>query len=363
MHPLINWLLTEGRLCSSIPKLLQRIGPLLQAETDCSRIWLGTTLLHPQAAGYSWLWEDGTIKKQSYSYTYQAELELIDSPARRLRLGMEQLRCRIPDDEGMRDVKGLFERGFVDFYACSIFFKGEWGGGITYSSRGPFDDVHLELFRSINSALSAVVEALVGTLVTSKLLETYLGTDAGRRVFLGQVKRGDGESLRAVIWFSDIRGFTKMSEQLELEELLSVINDAFEQVVAAVESNGGEVLKFIGDGALAIFPCKDSDLAACTSARKAAIQLLDNLETVQIGVGLHLGTVNYGNIGAPERLDFTVIGPDVNLAARVESQTAQFDKKILATSTLTSSGKWEEVARVNVKGVAEKITLYSPIID
>ena len=141
-----------------------------------------------------------------------------------------------------------------------------------------------------------------------------------------------------------------------------MINQAFEQVVEAVEANGGQVLKFIGDGALAVFPCEDGDAKACHNAKQAALQMSRNLRDVEIGVGLHLGEVNYGNIGAPGRLDFTVIGPDVNLAARVEGQTGKLGKMILATPAVAEHGEWELVKTMELKGVAEPIPMFTPKI-
>lgn len=357
----MNWLLTEGRECPNIPDLLSKLGPILQAETGCSRFWLGTTVLHPQAAAYIWSWEAGKVIERSLSYVHFARLEANDSPALRLRLGEEEIYLQAPNDDGMPDVQVLFKRGYVDFFAHSIFFRKKWIGGFSYSSTQGFEPSHLELFRTLNPVMSAVVEPLTNDLVTAKLLETYLGRDAGRKVFLGQVKRGDGQILRSVIWFCDIRGFTSMCERLDLDSLLQTLNQAFEEIVHAIESQGGQVLKFIGDAVLAIFPCDQDDEQACRAAQKAAAHLIETMEVVQIGIGLHLGDVNYGNIGSPGRLDFTVIGPDVNLSARVEGQTSKLGKSILATSEIASYGDWEQVGNISLKGVAEPVLLYSPL--
>ena len=361
MNDLINWILTEGRLYKNVPELLHRLGPELQKKTGCTRIWLGTKVLHPQATGYTWIWENEKVKESVISYVRYAQLVNMKSPALHLATGLKEFRLKAPDCDGMPEVGKMFDRGFVDFFAHSMYFQGEWTGGLTFASKEEFSEEELQIFRSIIPALSAVVETHANKLVTATLLETYLGADAGRRVYLGQVKRGDGQTLRSVVWFSDIRGFTKMSERLPLKELLEVINDAFEEVVTAVENHSGQVLKFIGDGVLAIFPCTNGDAEACNNARAAALQLMSKLETVQIGVGLHLGEVNYGNIGAPQRLDFTVIGSDVNLAARVESQTGKFGKPVLVTPQVAAFGEWESVAKVELKGVAEKVELFAPI--
>jgi adenylate cyclase len=360
----IDWLLTHGRVCASAPALLQGLGEQLAACTSVERVWMGTKVLHPQAAAFLWIWErDRPIIERSLSYALFARMDQGDSPVKRLRVGPDFLRLRAPEGAEMPDLMPLWDQGYVELIGLSVHFKGVWAGGLTYASRVGFSDAEVELLQRIQPVLSAVLEPRASDLVTRTLLRTYLGNNAGEQVFQGQVKRGDGSTVRAVVWFSDIRGFTRLSESLDRDALLSLLNLGFEHVVDAVEAHGGEVLKFMGDGALAVFPCDQGDAAACASARAAALDLgrrLADHDTLAMGVGLHLGEVSYGNIGAPGRLDFTVIGPAVNLAARVEGQCSVHDAEVLCTEQVAAHGGWRCIGSAQLKGVAEPVGLFAP---
>jgi adenylate cyclase len=182
------------------------------------------------------------------------------------------------------------------------------------------------------------------------LLSVYLGPEAGSRVLAGSVRRGDGKTIAAAIWLCDMRGFTRISETLPADEVIQLLNDYFETMAGPVTDHGGEVLKFIGDAMLAIFPIAD-DLdrdRACRIALVAAEEALARLDAVNaarcergqpeigVGLGLHTGAVMYGNIGAPERLDFTVIGPAVNLTARIEDLCRPLGRRLLASERFAS---------------------------
>ncbi len=370
MNPLIAWLLDEGRRCASVPELLGALGPRVAACTSLERIWLGTKVLHPQAAAYVWIWERGRdeVREMSLSYAVFQELEQHDSPILRLRLGEPEVHYLAPDSDGMPDLQSVWDQGYAELLGTNIRFRDQWVGALTWATRGRFEPQELQLFRDLTPVLSAVVEPRAGDLVTSILLRTYLGRDAGDRVFHGQVKRGDGGGLRAVVWFSDVRGFTRMSEVLDPEHLLGVLNDGFELVVTCVEKHGGQVLKFMGDGALAVFPCEGDDSRACEAARQAALELEEGLAAlarspaIEMGVGLHLGEVSYGNIGSPSRLDFTVIGPAVNLAARVEAQCSGLGQSVLATAEVAARQPelWTRVGQARMKGVADEVSLFRP---
>ncbi len=215
---------------------------------------------------------------------------------------------------------------------------------------------------------------LTQDLVTATLLRTYLGRDAGDRVFRGQVKRGDGQELRAVIWFSDLRGFTRLSATLDRAVLLDLLNACFELAVTTIEAHGGQVLKFMGDGLLGVFPVGDDPTPACHAARAAADAFQEGLGALRIqreakglpapevGVGLHLGEVTYGNIGAPGRLDFTVIGADVNLAARIEGLCGQLGEPVLSSDAVARHDvtAWEPVGTHRVKGVEAAVRVSRP---
>jgi len=219
---------------------------------------------------------------------------------------------------------------------------------VTWATDRPsgFSDAEISALEEINPALAAIVEPRAIRRITENLLDTYLGPQAGRRVLAGQIQRAEGERLRAVIMMTDMRGFTALSDRLPGEEVIELLDDYFDAIVTPVKARKGETLKFMGDGVLAIFPAADDDdfSAASVEALEAALEGLEcfgvvnkaGRETdqteIRIGIGLHLGEVIYGNVGAADRLDFTVIGPAVNLASRIEGLTKRLLRPILTSS-------------------------------
>ncbi len=352
------------------------------------RMWAGTFLLHPQAAAYVWVWSShrpNELIQREISYTLFARLEALDSPLRRLRFGDEDvLRVRLRELESpheLADIESLRQRGYTDFYAQSLLFRDEFVGGFTWSTRAPggFSEEDIEVLDEVLPALSAVVEPLARDLATATLLRTYLGPNASAQVLSGQVRRGDGQTIRAAIWFCDIRGFTRLTGSLDQATLLGLLSDTFEVIVEQLAAHGGEVLKFMGDGVLAIFAEDDTDdregasRRACAAAYRATESVLHGLAGVHesrraeglpvapIGVGLHHGDVMYGNIGAPARLDFTVIGMAVNIAARIEGQCARLGFDVLASRRFASrcGGPSTRVDAVALKGVDEPVELHA----
>jgi len=369
-----SWLLTQGRRCSTVDSLLSGFAPMLQEAARVDRLWLGTTVLHPQAAAYGWIWGPEGGEAFEFSHDRFAILDAEDSPLARLRDGAPSLRVRRGDPSAapLDDLRALFSEGYTDFYAEPLHFCGVWAGGFTWSTRHPegFSDGDILTLKGIVPALSAVVEPLARDRMYSTLMRTYLGRDAGQRVLAGQVRRGDGQSVRAAIWFSDVRGFTKMSQELARPTLLALLDVIFQDVVDAVRRSGGQVLKFMGDGALATFAFDDDPGGerACAAATQAAEDLQRRLaarraagagELASVGVGLHYGDLTYGNIGARGRLDFTVIGESVNLAARVEGLCSRTGETVLATDAVASrSPGWREFDSFDVKGVGEPVGVW-----
>ncbi|MCP4808357.1 MAG: adenylate/guanylate cyclase domain-containing protein [Proteobacteria bacterium] len=377
-----RWLLTEGRNARTVIELMNTVCPRLAEVTPVERVWAGTKVLHPQAAAYFWIWTaDGPLMARELNHALMEKLKQGDTPIRRLEKGAAYVRIR-RDERGkgpaVSDILDLWDQGYTDFYALPLIFKRKWVGGYTFATRSPdgFVDADLDVFKAVLAALSAVMQPLAQDLVTATLLRTYLGRDAGTRVFEGQVRRGEGQSVRAVIWFSDVRGFTRMSNELPPDVLLGLLNDNFELMVGALEDNGGEVLKFMGDGLLAVFTVEDDDHLgkdACAAARRASAALTQGLVALRarrqaaglpvadLGVALHFGTVSYGNIGAPARLDFTVIGREVNTASRIEGLCATLGEPILASGefVIREGGDWEPCGTFELKGV-DRLVVYRP---
>lgn len=369
----IDWLLRDGRALAGVPELQEALGAELRRHVSVDRLWFGTRVLHPQAAAYAWVWSvDGVSRCLELTHEEVQELSVDDMPLERLRDGAPSVRFRRegPSHE-LADIRELWEAGYHDYLGTPFVSRGRFTGGFAFATRDPrgFADAHQALLIAITPALSAVFEPLARDRMFATLLRTYLGEDAGQRVVDGQVRRGDGQDLRAAIWFSDVRGFTRMSESLPRAALLARLNEVFEDVVAAVQAHGGQVLKFMGDGVLAVFIEEGArtDRKACAAASMAADELQERLraraeaggEGTAVGVGLHYGELTYGNIGASARLDFTVIGAAVNLAARVEGLCGQVGEPVLASEAFAGRASgWSELGAFPVKGVSGPVSVY-----
>jgi adenylate cyclase len=241
-----------------------------------------------------------------------------------------------------------------------------------------FTLAELHLIDAMLPHMARQSELLTLRYLTTTLLDTYVGHKAGERVLTGQIRRGSGETIRAVIWLSDLRGFTSLSDRLPRDALLALLNGYFDCVGGAIEAAGGEILKFIGDAVLAIFPLgarydlaviARAAVAAAVKARAGLAELrkLPGGEALDFGVALHVGDVMYGNIGTSQRLDFTVIGPAVNMTARLESLAASLGEPILVSAEIASAiggalgaASLESVGRHALKGMAAPVEAFRP---
>jgi adenylate cyclase len=218
--------------------------------------------------------------------------------------------------------------------------------------------------------------AHAGHTIASSLLKAYLGDDAGERVHSGAVERGSVESMRAVLWYADIRGFTAIADHTPGPDVIELLNEVFETITAPLRRRGGQVLKFMGDGLLATFPfveaTKHEICRQALDAAAEAMRALDRLNDVRaeagkpvatVDVALHLGEVLYGNIGAVDRLDFTMIGPAVNEAARMERLCQPLGYNVLVSADLAAAidGNRRLVAlgEHQLRGVHDKRSIYA----
>jgi adenylate cyclase len=354
-----RWLLREGRAQPSGRELLRGIcRELTEGGFPLMRAFLAQPTLHPQIASVAYRWSRATREVEAFTREHdiwQSE-QYLRSPMAHIYAGEPMIRRRL-FGPGLRldfpILEDLLAEGATD-YAIFGLRRGDGQPlavlSIATDAPGGFTDEQFGCFQSLVPLLSLTLEAIATRLTAKSLLEIYLGADAGRRVMGGLIRRGESVTIAAAIWQCDLRDFTAMSNQLPRDEVLAILNDYFDAVTRPVLARGGEILKFIGDAVLAIFPMKD-DLDRddkCHTALAAAEEALEAMRDVNdlrasagkppisVGIGLHAGSVSYGNIGAQTRLDFTVIGPAVNLAARITGLCRPLNQKLLASRTFAS---------------------------
>jgi adenylate cyclase len=262
-----------------------------------------------------------------------------------------------PAQEGEFPIlQDLRSEGYTDYVVHSVPFADGSRKALSLATQraGGFDADELRLFEAMIPAVAFNLEVQALRRTARTLLDTYVGQQSGGRVLEGQIQRGTGETIRAVIWLCDLRGFTNLSEALSREVLIDLLNCYFGPMCDAVASQGGEILKFIGDAMLAIFPIGQDTAndtaktcqAALIAAERAQAALREEnerrgragLPRIEYGLALHLGDVMYGNIGSDTRLDFTVIGPAVNLTARIESMCRELGRQLLLSSEFVKAG-------------------------
>src|SRR5215471_9061197 len=362
------------------------------------RAFAGMPTLHPQWGGYSYTWRRdlNAIEPGQFGRGYEYEQILENSPfgylIRQMKNSAQEedpwlyLRRRLVGPEAQLDfpiLKELAAAGATDYFAEIVGFGADgdpsWGTGIGYSfaSDRPdgFRDDHLQLLKAVLPALSLAMMTHAGHTIASSLLEAYLGGDAGRRVHAGAIERGSVESLRAVLWFADMRGFTRLADGTPGLEVIELLDEMFETLTAPLRSRGGEVLKFMGDGMLAIFPLlRETQTDACHRALDAAREAIRTMEKVNslrsdadkpianVDLALHIGEVLYGNVGAADRLDFTVIGPAVNEAARIETLCEPLGRSVLVSAEFAEAiGSLEGLQFLGhhrLRGVREPRAIY-----
>jgi adenylate cyclase len=377
---LVAWLLEHGRSIERIGAFVDELcWRAVATGIPLWRVTLHTATLHPQIEGLGCRWWRDRGVMEEFTITLGAEEhgEFLNSPIRGSVLNGEIARFRLSDVQGREFplLGRLREAGGTDYLALPLFRLLDSHPVITWATDVPggFTDDHIARLAALAPALGAVIEARLRRRIARDLLDTYLGRQAGRRVLAGQIRRGRGERVRAVIMASDLRGSTALSDHLPADEMIELLNAYFERVAAPVQAYGGDVLKFLGDGVLAIFPVDElGEANAAAAALQAATETLADLvalcHTLEhpdrpplcAGIGLHLGDVFYGNVGAPGRLDFTVIGPAVNLAFRIESMTKELRRPLLASRAFARAVPTPLVALGThwLRGIAEPEELF-----
>jgi len=364
-NALIDWLLQKAWLCKTQAELTEQFAAhLLKIGIPAWRLAVNLWTLHPELAGKRYTWSrdrDGVDESDTPHGALQSPAYL-DSPVRlvsehlggvRQRLDVEEPEFRFPIFDELR------ANGGTDYVAMPLPFSDGQFQTLTLATDHPqgFSTAHLGQVFEASAVLARFYEVMTLRRNASDLLGTYLGERTGRQVLGGLTQRGDGQSIRAAILYCDLRDSTSLGEALSREAYLELLNTFFERVAEPVLAGGGEVLKFIGDAVLAIFPIEDAAVdgaaiaSACRQAREAAQEVVARVAAIpshadrpalQCAIGLHFGDVTYGNVGAPKRLDFTVIGTAANVAARLSAHC-----KVLKQPLLISA----EVARHAPEGL------------
>jgi adenylate cyclase len=371
---------------------------LVIAGVPLWRAWAGMKTLHPQWGGYGYTWwrHLNAIQPSQFERGDEYEQEILRGPIGHLIRQAEasagggdpwrNLRRRLAGPEAEIDLPlldQLADAGATDYFAEIVRFgttdDPSRGTGIGYSfatdrSRG-FDDDDLVLLKAVLPVVSLAMMAHAGHTIASGLLEAYLGGDAGRRVHAGAIERGSVDAIRAVLWYADIRTFTVIADTTPGPLVIELLDEVFETLTASLRLRGGQVLKFLGDGMLAIFPFDDATqeqtcrraLDAAAEAMRAVDQLnvarrAAGKPTATVDLALHLGEVLYGNVGAVDRLDFTVIGPAVNEVARIEALCEPLGREVLVSAELAAASgescRLEPLGRHELRGLREARAIF-----
>ncbi len=378
-NPLAGWLLKDAWKAATAAELAKQFLGFLRGSgcpVDRSTVIIPT--LHPQIFATVLVWRADTpdIRVVYEPHDILRQPRFADSPFAPIIRGAGGVRRRLEDADVKLDfpvVRDLHREGATDYVAMPFRFSDGQINVVSMTSftRGGFGVAHLGQIYEVMPMLGRLFEVHALRRTATALLETYLGHDTGKRVLNGLVKRGDGEHIDAVIWFCDFRGSSTLAETLPREDYLEQLNRFFYCMAGAVLKKGGEVLKYIGDAVLAIFPTASGAGEACRRALQAAALAAERVAALNVanpdaapmrfGIGLHIGTVTYGNVGVPQRLDFTVIGTAANEAARIESLTKELGRVLLASAAFAAQvpGKLVPVGRHRLKGLEGEYELYT----
>ena len=371
IQPVLDWLIdgarSDGRSEDVLATLCQR---LVDCGMPLLRVAVFVTTLHPDVMGRRFMWKAGSGVTTSEALFAVAETdEYRESPFATVYSTRQPVRYRLaageyPEIPVLRD---LVAEGATDYAAYPLVFSDGTIHVATWATGQPsgFTAEQLGGLEKVIAPLARVAEIRALRRTAGNLIETYVGNQTGERILAGKIRRGYVETIRAAIWLSDMRSFTSLAERLPPQALVDLLNQYFDCQVPAIVNRGGEILKFMGDGLLAIFPVIGDEQAsevckrALDGAREARARV-DELnarrseEAIRFGLALHLGQVMYGNIGGGNRLDFTCIGPAVNLAARLEKVAAKLGRTIIASAEFSAQlpGAFETLGDFAVAGFA-----------
>jgi adenylate cyclase len=380
LQKLTDWLIDGARSAASPSRMMaETCEGLVAAGLPLWRVGVFVRTLHPDIYGRNFIWRPGAeVELGTVDFNILDAPEFQASPlAIVFRQGLE-VRARVGDPASQRFpiIEDMHAEGVTDYIALPLLFTDGSVHASSWTTKQPggFTDQQLNGLRSLVRALARVIEIIQWRRTSSLLLDTYVGNRAGERILSGQIRRGHTDTMHAAIWLSDLRGFTALSDRLPAETVVDILNNYFDCQVAAIRTHGGEVLKFMGDGLLAVFPIDEyvgdvrevcGHVLEAARESRASVEAMhypigDAVERFRFGVALHVGRILYGNIGGGNRLDFTCIGPAVNLAARLEKIAGKLSRTIVASEGFAGicAGGWSELGEFPIAGFAKAERVY-----
>jgi adenylate cyclase len=334
-------------------------------------IWRASYALmtkHPEVLWRTVRWKSGVVSIDDQPHARLEDPFYKDSPVRDVRDGMTSIRVPLTNLVLPYPIcVDLRAEGGTDYFIQGLRFTNGEVGYVAWAANadGGFTDAHLAHLEKLRPFLALRLELESAYYATRALLPVYLGHNAARRVLAGEVQRGKGELIDAAIWFSDMRDFTALSDRTPPAQVIEKLDAYFDAVATPISANGGEVLKFIGDAVLAIFPVGKDPRDACRralAAAEAGIAAIDKTG-ITIGVALHRGQVMYGNIGAKDRLDFTVISSAVNEASRLEGLCKKLATPLALSAAFVAAAGLDgmlDLGSHELKGVSAPLHVYTP---
>lgn len=380
LQKLTEWLIDGARSAPSPPAMMaETCERLVAAGLPLSRVGIFVRTLHPDIVGRNFVWKQGgEVVVGSANYEMLDSEEFRTSPLAIVFAEGREVRALLdgPDRNRFPIFADLREEGTTDYIALPLLNVDGSVHASSWTTKHPggFTDAQLKALRELIPPLSRLIEVTRLRFMSTILLDTYVGNRAGERIMHGQIRRGHTETMDAAIWLSDLRGFTALSDRLPSETVVDILNQYFDCQVSSIATHGGEVLKFMGDGLLAVFPIDEyvgdttkvcAQVLDAARASRANVDALhypigDTVERFRFGVALHVGKILYGNIGGGNRLDFTCIGPAVNLAARLEKMAGRLHRTVVASRAFAeaSIGGWEDLGEFPIAGFSKAERVY-----
>ncbi|MET0941607.1 MAG: adenylate/guanylate cyclase domain-containing protein [Mesorhizobium sp.] len=384
----LAWLMSRAAESTGPAELLDGvIARLVAAGQPIERATLNMSTLHPQLLGITanWRGDLGFCDEMQVNGHVRETADYLTSPLRPIIEEGRSIRVNPQDPSAASTypiMRTLAAAGFTDYWGFALKREERQFSLMTLATcrAGGFSNSTVEVIEALLPALALNVEIVSRGKIAEHVLDAYLGRRIGKRVLAGDIKRGFGETIDAVIWVSDMRNFTGLSDRIESSDMVRLLNAFFEGLVDAVHRQEGEVLKFVGDGMLAIFPISVSHpgpaaaAAALVAAREglAAVDVLNEAGSsgptrdlswrpLSMGIALHRGTVFFGNIGSKDRLDFTVIGPAVNLASRLETLSKSTGRRLLLSGKLAEllEEPAEKLGDFPIRGIPDPVTVFA----